>query len=74
MLGVEVGIDPDSWLSARSSQYSLERLPREWGISPVKLLEFSALLHRIWLQVLHTLIAHNNNNVIKGMSSDICKQ
>lgn len=43
VMDVEIGRDPVNWLSARSSQYSLERFPKEAGIFPVKLFEFKAL-------------------------------
>lgn len=54
--GVEMGIDPVNWLSARSSQNSFVRFPKEQGISPLKLFELSALQctwkHKNILQVL----------------------
>lgn len=39
----EIGIGPSMLLSARSSQYSLDRLPMAGGIRPVKRLEFRDL-------------------------------
>lgn len=43
MLDVETGMVPVNLLSAKSSQYKLERVPREGGISPLKLFELRAL-------------------------------
>lgn len=42
-VGDEIGIGPESWLSAKSSQKRLVSRPIEAGILPVKLFEFSAL-------------------------------
>lgn len=39
----EIGIGPESWLSAKSSQKRSESRPIDAGILPVKLFEFSAL-------------------------------
>lgn len=39
----EIGIGPESWFSAKSSQKRLVSRPIEAGILPVKLFEFSAL-------------------------------
>lgn len=43
MLDVETGMVPVNLLSAKSSQYNLDRVPREGGISPLKLFELRAL-------------------------------
>jgi hypothetical protein len=42
-LSLEVGRGPVNWLSARSSQVTLESLPNEGGMLPVSLFEFTAL-------------------------------
>jgi len=42
LLSLEVGRGPVSWLSARSSQVTLESLPNEGGMLPVSLFEFRA--------------------------------
>jgi len=43
VVAVEIGIDPVSWLSARSNQLRFVSKPSEAGILPVNLFEFSAL-------------------------------
>jgi len=38
-----MGMGPSSWFSAKSSQYTFERLPMAAGIGPVNPLEFKDL-------------------------------
>lgn len=46
---LEIGMVPVSWLSARSSQIRLDRLPREGGMPPESLLKFRDLQRiEIW--------------------------
>lgn len=47
-LSLETGIVPSSWLSVKSSNTSLVRLPIEAGIGPLKLLEFKFLQKMAW--------------------------
>jgi len=43
VVSLDTGMDPSSWLSAKSSQVRFDRLPIEGGINPAKLLEFKDL-------------------------------
>lgn len=51
----KMGSPPVSLLSARSSQYSFERLPSDGGMPPVNLLEFNDLQEVQW-----TILSHWN--------------
>lgn len=43
VVALDTGMDPSSWLSAKSSQVRFHRLPIEGRIGPTKLLEFKDL-------------------------------
>lgn len=51
----DMGSSPVSILSAKSSQYSLDRLPSDAGMGPLNLLEFKALHEEYNEKKIHSL-------------------